>query len=373
MAPGEAHRAGDQDSHGRERYLVYDRAAVTRLSAVVVTFNSREAVRQSLPPLLRELAPGDEVIVVDNASTDGTVASIRELTPIVAIVENPRNDGFAAACNKGVEAATGDLVVLLNPDAIVQPGFGDAIRAPFSGDPGWAAWMGLVTSDEGRTINTSGGVMHFTGIAWAGEAGAPISRAPAAPGEVPFVSGACLAVPRETWLDAGGFPPEFFLYHEDVDFSMRLRLFGGRLGIEPAARVDHDYDFVKGPAKWRYLERNRWAMIVRTYPSALIALLVPALLATELALVAVSLSSGWGDQKALATFDTLRALPRLRRERRAIQARRRIGAGEFAAHLTADLSSAYIGRAAHSGGLRRLLRIYWRAVLFLLGAPSARR
>ena len=83
-------------------------------------------------------------------------------------------------------------------------------------------------------------------------------------------------------------PEPFFLYQEDVDLSLRLRLAGGTIGIEPAARVDHDYEFAKGPAKWRYLERNRWAMILRTYPLALLLLLTPALLATEIALFAIA-------------------------------------------------------------------------------------
>ena len=90
--------------------------------------------------------------------------------------------------------------------------------------------------------------------------------------------------------------------------------------MEPAARVEHAYEFAKGPAKWRHLERNRWATLIRTYPAALLALLAPALVATELALVPVSAAGGWFGQKLLAWGDTLRAAGRLLGERRRIQA-----------------------------------------------------
>src|SRR5690606_6019201 len=101
---------------------------------------------------------------------------------------------------------------------------------------------------------------------------------------VGFASGACLALPRRAWEALGGFSPDFFMYHEDVDLSLRMRLIGGRVGVDPAARVHHDYAFAKGPAKWRALERNRWATIVRCYPGPLLAAVAPALLALELAL-----------------------------------------------------------------------------------------
>ena len=121
-----------------------------------------------------------------------------------------------------------------------------------------------------------------------GAGGEPLAAAPASPREVAFASGACLAVPRAEWERLGGFPADYFMYYEDVDLSLRVRLRGGRVGIEPAARVDHDYEFGKGELKWRLLERNRWATILRMYPGALLALLAPALLATELALLAVA-------------------------------------------------------------------------------------
>jgi N-acetylglucosaminyl-diphospho-decaprenol L-rhamnosyltransferase len=340
-----------------------------RLSVVVVTHDSRGAIERTLPALVRELVDGDELIVVDNASVDGTPEAVEALAPEATLVETGANLGFAAGCNAGAEEASGDLLLLLNPDAVPEVGFREAIERPLIEGRGWAAWMGLVSADGGRLVNTAGGVVHFTGIAWAGGAGEPLHDPPGA-GEVGFVSGACLAIPLARWRDLGGFPPEFFLYHEDVDLSLRLRLAGGRVGIEPAARVDHDYEFAKGAAKWRYLERNRWAVLLRTYPAPLLALIAPALIATEVALIAISLAGGWGRQKALAWVDVARSLPRLARERRAIQGGRRVGSAEFARHLVADLDSPYLGRAGRSRTLRAALRAYWSLVSALLGGRT---
>ena len=330
-----------------------------RLSVVVVTHNSRAAVAASLPALCGQLATDDELVVVDNASADSTLDAVREIAPHATVIETGRNAGFAEAANTGARAASGDLLLFLNPDATPAPGFVDAIRIP----RGWDAWMALVTAEGGRVVNTNGGVLHFTGIAWAGEAGAPTPGNMHAPHEAAFLSGACLAVPRAAFERVGGFADAYFLYHEDVDLSLRLRLTGGRLGVEPTAVVDHDYEFAKGAAKWRFLERNRWATILRCYPGRLLVLLAPALVATEIALFAVAASGGWLPQKLAAAVETMRALPRLLRERRAVQATRTISCAEFAAWLTPDLDSPFLGRPARVRPLRWVLRAYWTFVL----------
>ena len=121
----------------------------------------------------------------------------------------------------------------------------------------------------------------------------------------------------------------------------------------------------------RWLERNRWAMVLRTYPGALLALLAPALLLTELALIPISIAGGWGGQKLLADLDGLRRLPWALRTRREIQRRRTVSAADFAAWLTPDLDSPYFGRAGRSRILRFALRTYWRWVRSLLGPTSA--
>jgi GT2 family glycosyltransferase len=346
---------------------------MTSLSVVVVTFESEAAVGAALPALVAQLRGDDELVVVDNGSTDGTVERVRALAPAARVLALGRNAGFAAGANAGARAARGDLLLFLNPDATPAPGFADAIRAPCGDGRAWDAWMGLVTAAGGRDVNTNGGVVHFTGIAWAGEAGAPAAGSTTGPREVAFASGACLAVPRATWERLGGFPEHYFMYQEDVDLSLRIRLAGGRVGIEPAAAVDHDYEFAKGLAKWRRLERNRWATIVRCYPGPLLALLAPALLATELALLPAAAAGGWLPQKLRATVETLAALPSLWRERRAVQATRRVSAGEFAAWLSPDLDSPFLGRAGRSPVLRMCLRAYWAGVLRALGGRLASR
>jgi GT2 family glycosyltransferase len=196
------------------------------LSVLIVAWNSREELVRTLPALLPELGEGDELIVLDNASGDGTAEAVSELAPAALVVRSARNLGFAAGCNVGAAQARGDLLVILNPDAAPRPGFGEAIRRPWVDGRGWAAWQALVADGDGTTINSAGNPVHFTGIVWAGGHGQPIDAAPTA-GEVAALSGACLAIPRRTWEGLGGFPESFFLYHEDVDLSLRLRLAGG--------------------------------------------------------------------------------------------------------------------------------------------------
>jgi GT2 family glycosyltransferase len=338
-------------------------SALVRISFVIVTYNNGATLGDSLSLLVRQLREGDEIVVVDNASADDSALVAERSVPEAVVVRNTRNAGFAAGCNLGAQAASGDLLVFLNPDSRVADGFRDAIEAA---PVGWGAWMGLVTMEDGSLVNTSGGVLHFTGLGWAGEAGHPVAAVPAVAAEVGFASGACFVIPRASYVELGGFPEHFFMYCEDVDLSLRVRLRGEEVGVLPTARVDHDYDFHKGGFKWRMLERNRLATVVRTYPGALLALLLPALFATELAILAAAVAGGWGRQKLLASLDLACAFPRLIRERRAIQATRSITAGEFARALTAELSSPYLGGAARSAPIRLALAAYWRMVTALL-------
>ena len=112
------------------------------LSVLIVSWNNGRELRRTLPAVDRELGEGDELIVVDNDSSDGSPELVEELVPAARRRADGRNAGFAVGCNVGAQRATGDLLVILNPDAAPLPGWGDAIRRPWQEERGWAAWQG---------------------------------------------------------------------------------------------------------------------------------------------------------------------------------------------------------------------------------------
>ena len=327
--------------------------------------------RATLPALAAQLRDGDELIVVDNASADGTPSAVRELAPAAIVIETGANLGFAAACNRGAEAASGELLCLLNPDAVPQPGWREAIERPLVDGRGWAAWQALVTADGGREINTRGGVLHFTGIAWAGGAGEPLDELPASEPlalERPGLRLRRLPGDRAaTLFDASARCPS--------SSSSTTRTSTSRCGCgSPAAGSGSSRrrasttttSSTRAPTKWRYLERNRWATLIRTYPAALLALLAPALLATELALVVAAAAGGWLPQKLRAWGETIVCAAAAARRAAPDPGRRaRSAPASSPPALTASLDSAYLGRAGRSRALAAVLRR-------LLGARAVR-
>jgi GT2 family glycosyltransferase len=254
------------------------------------------------------------------------------------------------------------VLFFCNPDAQPAAGALEALRAPAAAEPSWGAWQALVTLPGGREVNTSGGVTHWLGLGWAGEHGRAVSEVDTALHEVSFASGAALAVRREAWDAVGGFDDAYFMYGEDVDLSLRLRLAGWGVGIAPGAHVEHAYDFAKGSYKWFLLERNRWWTVLGAYPAPLLLALAPALLGAEAALLLVAARGGWLREKLRAQAAVLRSLPWALRRRGRVQASRRVSTRTFAAGLSAALDSPFLGPVAESAPLRAAQSAYWSLV-----------
>jgi N-acetylglucosaminyl-diphospho-decaprenol L-rhamnosyltransferase len=330
---------------------------LTALAVVIVAYDSARDLPETLAALRPQLAAGDELLIVDSASSDDPAS----VTGTARVLRLESNAGFAGGCNAGAAATTAPLLFFLNPDARPAPGCLDALRAAADAHPGWGAWQALVTLPGAAAVNTSGGEVHWLGVGWSGAYGEPV-EAVAGDRAVGFASGAALVVRRGAWDAAGGFDPGYFMYGEDLDLSLRLRLAGWEVGLARAALVEHDYEFAKGERKWFLLERNRWATVLGVYPRPLGAALLPALLLAELAFVAIAARGGWLGAKLRAQAAVLRGLPELLRRRTAVQAAATIGPREFAAGLTAGLDSPFLGPAAQLRPLAAAQVAYWRLV-----------
>jgi N-acetylglucosaminyl-diphospho-decaprenol L-rhamnosyltransferase len=336
------------------------------LAVVVVTHESAAYVGDTLRTLSDQLREDDELIVVDNASSDGTPEAARAAAPGAVVLEQRDNLGFAGGCNAGAAAGSAPLLLFLNPDATPGPDCLDELRRIATERPTWGAWQALVTMDGGRTINTAGNVTHFLGIGWAGRCGEPLANAPREPVDVGFPSGAALVVRQADWDRLGGFDERYFMYCEDMDLGLRLRLAGRGVGIAPAACVEHDYEFAKGKQKWFLLERNRWWTVLSDYPPRLLLLLAPALLLSEVGLLAVAARGGWLGAKLRAQAAVARELPRIVERRRRVQARRAVSERAFAEGLSAELDNPNLGGLAGVRVLALAQRAYWAAVFRLL-------
>lgn len=223
----------------------------TFLSIIIVSYNARGHLEDCLRSLLSAppVTP-HEIVVVDNASTDGSARIVRDRFPHVTVIEQPRNMGFAAGNNVGIRATSGTLILLLNNDTIVPAGAIDALVGRLLARPEVAVAGPRLTDGNGRTELSFGRMispfaelrqkltlqMYRRNVAWVSRR---VERDTQREHEVDWVSGACLLVRREDAVKVGLLDERYFLYTEDVDFCAAIRATGRRVIFTPAAHVVH--------------------------------------------------------------------------------------------------------------------------------------
>jgi len=289
------------------------------ISIIVLNYNGLRYLDDCLTSLAEQTFRDFEVIVVDNASTDGSVGHLQDYYPWAKLVINETNLGFAGGTNAGIREANGEFVLTFNNDARADRCLLEHLMIPMS-DARVGTCASKMLFPDGR-INSAGICVSRSGAAW--------DRGMFEPDNGQYdveedVFGACAgaALYRKRMLDEIGlFDEDFFLYMEDVDLAFRAQLAGWKCVYVPRAKVNHLHGGTAGSGSdlaVYYGNRNVIWYALKDFPAWLLITSVPFILARNLAVIPYYALRGQGRVILKSKLDALRGVPRMLAKRKSI-------------------------------------------------------
>lgn len=298
------------------------------VSVVIVNYNSGDNLAKCIRAVLAQTMPPAEIIVVDNASTDGSQDGLPDGVRLIQLDENI---GLTRARNRGIAEASGRLVMTLDDDIYPEPNSIELLLHYHSLNPGAVLCPTVVYLDT-DIIQAQAAWVHFIGMLGVSRAGSPLGDSPAKPFEAGAFLGASILAEKQKLLVAGGFDELFFFYFEDMEFSLRLRRMGIPIWCVPAAVVMHEpgqgtpgLSFRTGsvypPRRFFLNLRNRWITLCLHYSLRTVVLLGPSLLLFEISSLLVALWRGWGGLWITALREVYQFRDEIKKKRARYQSR----------------------------------------------------
>lgn len=216
--------------------------ALPSVAIVVPNWNGARHLPDCLDALRNLDYPAElqQIVVVDNGSTDESRALIENQYPHVRLVKLAANEGFAAACNAGAEVAEADCLAFINNDMRAEPTWLRALVDAYDPDAAYVCVGGVILNWDGTQIDFVEGSVNFHGFAWQEHfRGSVDEQLIGQVGDLLFACGGSMLISRDVYLDLGGFDSAYFAYYEDVDLGWRLWLAGHKVRLAGAARVFH--------------------------------------------------------------------------------------------------------------------------------------
>ncbi len=210
------------------------------IAVVVVNWNSGHYLEKCLQNLKNQTLPPTRVLIVDNASTDGSMDGLEQGFSGWEFICLGKNTGFASANNLAVNQATGcDWIAFLNPDAFAHPDWLEKLMRAAENSPDTKLFGSHMLGYNSDQVDGTGDIYHVSGVAWRRDHGMKSAEVNRESGEIFSPCAAASLVFRDAFLEVGGFDEHFFCYNEDVDLSFRLRLKGHRCIYVSDAVVEH--------------------------------------------------------------------------------------------------------------------------------------
>lgn len=252
---------------------------------ILIVYNSHEPEEQSAFSFIQE-----------------TAVRLQSSLPHVTLSEQKTNLGFSGGNNFGMKWAIDhgfDYVFLHNGDAYLDPGCLEGLALSMSGDEKIGATQALVLMHpETDLINTSGNHLHYLGFGYCGNYRKKMSEVVLPKtGEIAYASGAAVMMRVDLLKQHGLWDEDYFMYHEDTDYSLRLRILDYKIVMAGEAKFFHEYQFSKSSTKYFWLERNRLAILLCYWRWPTLILFLPIWLLLEIGLWLFAFKSGWWREK----------------------------------------------------------------------------
>lgn len=321
-----------------------------KVSVIIVNWNGDLFLERCLIALMTQTVKPHEVILVDNASSDGSVDRLRQF-PFVRLMAQNQNTGFARGNNLAIEAVSSESewIALMNPDAFAEPLWLEELLTAARRNPAFDVFGSkLVNAADTSVLDGVGDAYHVSGLVWRMAHGMPSSNAAAGAIEVFSACAAAALYRRSALRELGGFDEDYFCYVEDVDLGFRLKLAGRRCLYVPQSVAHHVGSGTTGGQHSDFAlyhgHRNLVWTFVKDMPGVLFWLLLPMHVALNLATVIWFALRGRGGVVLRAKRDALLGLPKMWRKRQHIQRTRVASIGEVWRQLNKLLIPTKAGR-----------------------------
>jgi len=364
---------------------------INKIAIIIVTFNGSKWIEKCLASVFRSTYENYDVIVVDNASEDGSAQIVRDFVGDYGqkpkLIQLNENTGFVGGNNVGIKYAIEkgcDAVVLLNQDTEVEPDSVSAlVDAARPEDVGIVQAMMLLGNERNLT-NNAGNAMHYLGFGFVKHYREQANQwlNPIEPLEIGYASGAAMLIKREVLAclntpphllrrglggglvddDASYFDSKFFAYHEDLDLCWRARLAGYKVMLAQKAIVYHYYEFSRNKEMFFWTEKNRWCVLLQNYQLGTLLMLAPMLFAIELMMILYSTAAGWLLYKLKSYVWILKNMPAILSKRREVQAMRRVSDKEITKHMDSKLEFSEVNNPLLKHIVSPIVELYFKIV-----------
>lgn len=322
----------------------------TKVTVVIVNWNGERFLERCLAALMVQTFKPYEIIVVDNASSDGSVEIVRQF-PLVRLIALDRNKGFAQGNNLAIEVASveSEWIGLINPDAFAEPRWLETLLVAAESYPGFDVFGSkLINAGDTKLLDGTGDAYHLSGLVWRMGHGSSVPTSAENEREVFSPCAAAALYRRSALRELGGFDEDYFCYVEDVDLGFRLRLAGYRCLYVPQSVAYHVGSGTTGGQHSDFAmyhgHRNLVWTFVKDMPGILFWLLLPLHVLLNLVSIIWFALRGQGDVIWRAKRDALLGLPKMWLKRQHIQKNRVASIGEVWQQLEKRMIRTKFGR-----------------------------